>query len=329
MRKSQKILIGLMSAVLLAGGMTACSKSGSENTQKTKPAQSANPEQTVEKSATPSGDETTLDHISYTLGYSVGHNITAELKGQGVWLENAELLEGFKAGMTGQTGKFTDAKMKTIMRDFQQQIMQKQQAKQVAGILKNAETLLNNSKTPFVGPKDAKVAVIEFFDYNCLFCSKMALVMEKVMDGNPNVKYLFKEFPIFGQRWKTSQYAAEMGIAVYVLKGADAYLKYHNAVFATGDDEGKLTMAEIKKAAENAGVNLSEAERTIKDKNISDEIRDDLTLGLSKLGIQGTPMIIVMPTTGANAGNTSVIPGYVSQKTIQQAIDKAQNKTSE
>ena len=88
--------------------------------------------------------------------------------------------------------------------------------------------------------------------------------MEKIVDANPNIQYIFKEFPIFGKRWESSQYAAEMGIAAYMLNGGDGYLKYHNAIFATGKDEGKLEVEDIKKIAAEVGIDVEKAENLIK-----------------------------------------------------------------
>ncbi|WP_119343276.1 thioredoxin domain-containing protein [Facilibium subflavum] len=329
MKTSKKILFGAMATAMLSVALAGCS--GSNGDQKSKDAQKDAGSAQVSTSNTASAkspeattdSESLLSKVSYTLGYSVGGNVVAQLKSQGATLDEAQLLAGFEAGSQGKDGKFDMQKMQQIMQNFQQQLMAKQQQKQVAAVLDNTKMLLNNPQTPVVGPKDAKVAVIEFFDYNCMFCSKIAPVMEKIMDNNPNVKYVFKEFPIFGKRWDSSQYGAEMGIATYMLKGSEGYLKYHNAVFATGDDEGKLTIEEIKKAAQNAGVDLDKAQTLIKAKKVTENIDQDMQLGLKELGIQGTPAIIVMPVSGANAQNTTVIPGYAPQSSIQSAIDKA------
>ncbi len=326
MQKSKKLLIGVVGAAIFSIALAGCSKSEPKDSTKEQTAVTAAAKTTDTTTHTAKDQTKLLNDVSYTLGYSVGHNVTAQLQGQGATLDTAELLAGFKKGAAEEKGKFTDAQMQSIMQAFQQQLINQQQQKQVAGVLKSADTLLNSQHAPTVGPKNAKVAVIEFFDYNCMFCSKIAPVVEKVMDENPNVKYIFKEFPIFGQRWESSQYAAEMGLAVYQLKGAEAYIKYHNGVFATGNDEGKLTVADVKKAAAQAGVDVTKAESVMKDKNITGIIKSDMDLGFTQLGIQGTPAIIVMPTSGANAQNTTVIPGFAPKASIQAAIDKAQGK---
>jgi protein-disulfide isomerase len=80
------------------------------------------------------------------------------------------------------------------------------------------------------GPEKAKVAVIEFFDYQCVFCNRFAPELEKVMKAQPDVRYVFKEWPIFGSRWPESLQAAQQGLSVWKQKGAQAYVTYHNAL---------------------------------------------------------------------------------------------------
>lgn len=96
---------------------------------------------------------------------------------------------------------------------------------------------------------DAKVTVVEFFDYQCIYCARLAPELEKVIKANPDVRFVFKEFPIFGQRWPASLSAAKTGLQIWKQKGADAYLHYHNAIYATAHNEGKLTDADISAAA--------------------------------------------------------------------------------
>lgn len=354
MNMSKKFIIKTLGATLFATVLAGCSKSepaadtgntpaevsktatqvsvdntskGPAEAGKTATQVSVNNEvKTPEKTNTQNDQSTLINDVSYTLGYSVAGNVSAQLKAQGASLDNTQILVGFKAGISGDSGKFTPEQMQSIMQVFQKNLMTTQETKQVTSVLDNAKALLSNEQTPTIGPEDAKVAVIEFFDYQCVFCHKVAPVMEKIMDANPNIKYIFKEFPIFGQRWEASQYAAEIGIAAYMLNGAEGYLKYHNAVFATGIDEGKLKISDINDAAKKVGIDVVKAESLIKEKKVTENIAADMKLGFDKLGIQGTPAIIVMPLTGATAINTTVIRGFAPQEAIQAAINKAQGK---
>lgn len=64
------------------------------------------------------------------------------------------------------------------------------------------EQLLNDKDTPFIGPEDAKIAVVEFFDYNCVYCSRVAPEVKVIMKNNPDIKFIFKEMPIFENRFQ-------------------------------------------------------------------------------------------------------------------------------
>ena len=125
-----------------------------------------------------------------------------------------------------------------VSQKLQAQQQEKQQQAMTAAVMQNQAALLNDKGTPSYGPADAKVTVVEFFDYQCIYCARLAPELEKVIKANPDVRFVFKEFPIFGLRWPASLSAAKTGLQVWKQKGADAYLNYHNAIYATGHNEG-------------------------------------------------------------------------------------------
>lgn len=141
-----------------------------------------------------------------------------------------------------------------------QQIQAEQQASAATqAVLKNAAVLTQDKNTPTYGPANGKVTVIEFFDYQCVYCSRLAPVMEQVIKAHPQTRFAFKEWPIFGGRWESSLEAAKTGLQIYQQKGADAYLAYHNGIYATGHNEGKLTTADIQQQAKKAGFDAKKA----------------------------------------------------------------------
>ncbi|ELW1648879.1 thioredoxin domain-containing protein [Enterobacter oligotrophicus] len=193
---------------------------------------------------------------------------------------------------------------------------QRQQAKFALSVMENQDQLLNDRDTPASGPENARVAVIEFFDYQCVFCSRFAPELEKVMKAQPDVRYIFKEWPIFGGRWDASLQAAQQGLSVWKQKGPEAYLAYHNAIYATGHVEGKLTAADIRAAAVKAGAGTTEPT----DNTALLEKNNNLA---EALGLTGTPGIIVMPVTGATPATVTVFPEAVTAEKLQAAIRKA------
>lgn len=142
----------------------------------------------------------------------------------------------------------------TVSNKLQEQQQARKQKMFALSVMENQANLLHDPDTPAYGPDNAKVAVIEFFDYQCVFCSRFAPELEKVMKVQPDVRYVFKEWPIFGGRWEESLQAAQQGLMVWKQKGPQAYVTYHNAIYATGHNEGRLTNEDIEAAASKAGL---------------------------------------------------------------------------
>jgi len=224
----------------------------------------------------------------------------------------------------GQIASTYITKHPEVLQQASQNLQQQQQEQQMQNLqqqtLAHVDELIHDKATPTVGPANAKVSVVEFFDYQCMYCSHTAPQIEAVMKAHPEVRYVFKEFPIFGNQWEASTQAAETGLTVFKDKGAKAYIRYHNGIYATGKDEGKLQDSDIQRVAERVGVTRHDVDAN---RSTADAwINDTMTLA-QNLGIMGTPTLMVMPTHGANASNTTVIPGATSSQTLSAAIAKA------
>ncbi|NIF23922.1 DsbA family protein [Candidatus Pantoea multigeneris] len=209
-----------------------------------------------------------------------------------------------------------------VLVDVSQRLQDQAQADQMkqatTAVLSNQAALLNAPGTPVYHP-GGDVAVVQFFDYQCIYCAKMAPVVEQFINGNPKVRYVYKEWPIFGSRWSASTRAAQTGLSVFKSGGAEAYYRYHNAIYATGHNEGKLTGDDIRQAELEAGI-TSAPQEDLQGLAAILEANNQLA---QRIGINGTPAFIIMPVKGATADNVTVIPGATSLSALQAAVDKA------
>lgn len=205
-----------------------------------------------------------------------------------------------------------DQKLQKIQYDEQMKAM-------TTAAIQHQDELLNDKTVPAIGPENAKVAVIEFFDYQCSVCARQAPVIQSLMKNNPQVRFIFKEWPIFGYRWKPSFEAAETGLRIWQQKGGDAYMSYHNALFASGHIEGALTHKDVTKATSAAGAGKLKNNDTLGTLSRTDILAKNS-------GFQGTPGIIVMPVAGATEETVTVFPGGAMESMLQDAIDKAQGQ---
>jgi FKBP-type peptidyl-prolyl cis-trans isomerase len=72
--------------------------------------------------------KTPADQVSYTIGYQLGQNLTA----QDVEIHQGAFDAGLSAALSKQTPELTPAQMQAVMKAFQTQMMQKMVAKQKA-----------------------------------------------------------------------------------------------------------------------------------------------------------------------------------------------------
>src|SRR5580698_1841724 len=70
---------------------------------------------------------------------------------------------------------------------------------------------LERDPRDFVANPNGKITVTEFYDYRCPHCINAAPAVLKMIKTQPDVRFVFKEFPIFGD---VSEHAALGALAV-------------------------------------------------------------------------------------------------------------------
>ncbi|MEY8765497.1 MULTISPECIES: DsbA family protein [Francisella] len=326
---TKKKLLKALAVAAIATSLVACSDSSSKDKSTTDAVTNSG-----SSVATPTADvatqntDTITKNASYTIGYGMGATVEADKNVKSYNLNDDKIVEGFSDALNAKKPAISPEEIAKNMETLRNKVQQKMSEERVSSFLKVRDSIYGSDLTPKSDVKNPKVVVYEFFDYQCMYCSKLAPQIEKIMQDNSNVQIVFAEFPIFGERAPASEYAAEVGTAIYKLYGADAYVKYHNGIFATGEDEGKLKNSTVDKVATQSGADLAKVKKAIKDDKIADHLKDTLKLGFEDLGIQGTPFLVIAPATNANADNTTVIGGYTGASDIQSAIDKAKSTTT-
>lgn len=191
---------------------------------------------------------------------------------------------------------------------LQLKMRQKAQAKAIEGIKANKKMLFNDPNTPTAGNPKGNVLFVEFFDYQCGHCKAVSASVKSIMDSNKDVKFIFKELPIFGGN---SAFAAKAALAA-VKQGK--YLALHNALLSTPD---ALTKQKVLNIAKKAGLNISKLSKDANDPKYQQQIRQNFEL-MRALGLTGTPAFII-----ANKAQTKFqfVPGAMSKAGLQAAIN--------
>jgi len=149
--------------------------------------------------------------------------------------------------------------------------------------LPSLRAALERDPRDFVANPDGKVTVTEFFDYRCPHCINVAPKVLQLIHGDPDVRFVFKEWPIFGA---TSEHAALAALAAKA-QGKD-YLGLYQAFMATQP----LTDEAVDRLAAAKGVNLAAMNAPAAAVADATQLHDVAKLA-EKLSIDGTPGFIV------------------------------------
>jgi protein-disulfide isomerase len=147
----------------------------------------------------------------------------------------------------------------------------------------------------FVANPDGKITVVEFFDYRCGYCKLAAPQVLELIRENPDVRFVFKEFPIFGG---VSDTAARLALTP---QGKAKSLDLYQGWMA----EKALDDRALDAHLQSAGVDAAGARKAAADPAITRQILDTRALA-GALGIEGTPAFVIGDTIVPGADLSAV-----------------------
>ena len=119
------------------------------------------------------------------------------------------------------------------------------------GVLTEA-LVLRDPDVPSTGNPDGDVNIVEWFDYNCPYCRKIAPEIHQVVQDDGKVRLVLKEWPILGE---VSKFGARMAMAA---RYQDKYLPAHEAMIGVSS---KLTEPRIRELLAGAGLDMDRLNR--------------------------------------------------------------------
>lgn len=155
--------------------------------------------------------------------------------------------------------------------------------------------LYQDKLDPVMGNPNGKHVIVEFIDFNCGYCKKLAPTLERFIKIDPEAKVIIKEYPIFTNQ-PTSQYSALIGTALFYYDQAK-YSEFHHALLSKSRIT-KEAVAEVLASLEIDKTNLEPHLAKAKE-----HIEQTRALGV-KLKVRGTPTVFV-GTERMNGGFTA------------------------
>lgn len=185
-----------------------------------------------------------------------------------------------------------------------------QEAERVRAVLQESrEELVNDPRSPVGGNPKGDVTIVEFFDYRCPYCKRVSGTLVQLMEEDPKLRVVMKEFPILSQE---SVQAARAGLA------AARQGKYHSFHFALMDKGGSFSDQEIFAVAQSVGLDVERLRADMQDPAIESTLRRVHRLA-GKLGISGTPAFVI--------GDT-LVPGAVGLEQLRALVAEARAQQS-
>jgi protein-disulfide isomerase len=145
-------------------------------------------------------------------------------------------------------------------------------------IAERGEEILNDPAAPVGGNQAGDVTLVEFFDYNCPYCCRVAPTVVELEQADPDLRLVYKEFPILGPG---SQFAARAALAS---RRQGKYVAFHNALMQATEQVTEQTVMEI---AREVGLDTEQLRADMQDPAIQEAIGRNLQLA-NALGITGT-----------------------------------------
>lgn len=176
-----------------------------------------------------------------------------------------------------------------------------------------AEPLFRKEADPTAGNPNGAVTVVEFFDYQCPHCVDMAPVIESVIKANPDVRVVFKDFPIRGP---ISDFAARAALAAHK---QGKYYEFSHALLTANKN---LTQDVVLDIAKTQGLDVDQLKKDMNDISINNQLKDNIKLA-QDLKLFGTPAFFIGKTNTNADGKINYVPGQMDQNQLQDAINKA------
>ena len=81
---------------------------------------------------------------------------------------------------------------------LEQRQAQAQELSQAQVLNDQRDLIENDPNAPVLGNAEGDVTVVEFFDYNCPYCRRVKPEVRALIEADPNIRLVYREWPILG-----------------------------------------------------------------------------------------------------------------------------------
>lgn len=179
-----------------------------------------------------------------------------------------------------------------------------EKARQKVAMATHQHDLLNDPSSPVSGNPSGDVTVVEFFDYRCGYCKRVAGAVTQLQKDDARVRVVYKDLPILGE---ASELAAKAALAS---RAQGKHQAFHEALLAS---KGDMTKDTILAVAGEVGLDAKRLEAEMANPEWNTIIERNRALA-KDLGISGTPGFIV---------GKELVPGALDLNGLKELIARA------
>ncbi len=164
------------------------------------------------------------------------------------------------------------------------------------------DVLERDPNAPVLGNPDGDVTVVEFFDYNCPFCRRAMPEVQGLLDGDKNVRLVYREWPILGEG---SVFAARAALAS---REQGKYEEFHWALMGMQE---RAEEDSIMRIAAEIGLDVEKLRADMDAPEIEEHIATSNRLSQG-LGFNGTPSFVI---------GDNLVPGIIEEEELRSLVE--------
>jgi protein-disulfide isomerase len=234
----------------------------------------------------------------------------------------SDVVTFYQANINQMQGRSLETMAPAIRRYLQDQQSEAARASLIADLRKTGpevrllfdaprHTIEVTADDPSIGSSSAPVTLVEFSDFQCPFCQRVAPTLKQVKEKyGDKVRIVWKDFPLT----QIHPQAFKAGEAAHCAADQGKFWEYHDRLFA---NQQSLQPNDLKKHAADLGLDSGAFGTCLDSSKYGERVRDGVAEG-SRLGVNSTPTIYI---------NGRVLSGAQPYETFVTVIDEELSKS--
>jgi protein-disulfide isomerase len=174
------------------------------------------------------------------------------------------------------------------------------------------QQIRNDPRDFAIGPADAPITIVEFYDYRCAYCHSALQWVIDVTRSRRDVRVVFKELPIL------SNASMEASRAAVAAMPQGRFLQFHQALMSFPLDRD-MTSADIDTIARRSGIDVARMRRAMENPEITTLLEENRGHAID-YNITGTPGFVI---------NGELVPGFNEQLLNTRLREAARERTAQ